>query len=398
MTGTTVDIIGAGMAGLTAALAFARLGWTVRVREQAPELLDVGAGLQLSPNATRILFALGLGDALSSVMHRPGRISLASGQSLQTIAYVPVGDEAERRWGAPYGVIHRADLQGALFAAVQVHENCRVELGAQVGPDDIGDSDADLIVLGDGVWSANRQRLKAAGQPSFTGLVAWRFLVDAADAVSFLDPANVTAFMAPESHLVAYPVKGGSQVNMVAITTGADPGPDWSHATSSENRAQLFERFHRWHPTLRMTMCDAGAMTYWPLYQLSDGAYFDGGKTALIGDAAHAMSPIGGIGINLAVQDAVATANLLWRPLREGTLSSDDLAAVERRREWPTKVTQWLQVQAQNRIIAPTLRSSRPLRAPWILRHLSDIPLLRDIPARAVGLGVRPEHIRSPAA
>ncbi len=117
-----------------------------------------------------------------------------------------------------------------------------------------------------------------------------------------------------------------------------------------------------------------------------------------IGDAAHAMSPIGGIGINLAVQDAVATANLLWRPLKEGTFSSDDLAAVERRREWPTKVTQWLQVQAQNRIIAPTLRSSRPLRAPWILRHLKDIPLVRDIPARTVGLGVRPEHIHSPAA
>ena len=304
MTGTTVDIIGAGMAGLTAALAFARLGWTVRIREQAPELREVGAGLQLSPNATRILFALGLGDALASVMHRPGRISLASGQSLQTIAYVPVGDEAERRWGAPYGVIHRADLQGVLFDAVQADENCTLELASRVSPDDIGDSDADLIVLGDGVWSANRRRLKAAGQPSFTGLVAWRFLVDAADAVSFLDPANVTAFMAPESHLVAYPVKGGSQVNMVAITTGADPGPDWSHATSSENRAQLFERFHRWHPTLRTTMRDAETMTYWPLYQLSDGAYFDGGRTALIGDAAHAMGPFAAQGAAMAIEDA----------------------------------------------------------------------------------------------
>lgn len=117
-----------------------------------------------------------------------------------------------------------------------------------------------------------------------------------------------------------------------------------------------------------------------------------------IGDAAHAMSPIGGIGINLAIQDAVAAANLLWRPLRDRTISRDDLAAVEHRREWPTKVTQWLQVQAQNRIIAPTLSSSRPLRAPWILRHLQDIPVLRDLPARLVGLGIRPEHIHSPVA
>lgn len=117
-----------------------------------------------------------------------------------------------------------------------------------------------------------------------------------------------------------------------------------------------------------------------------------------IGDAAHAMSPIGGVGINLAIQDAVAAANQLWKPLKERTLSLDDLAAVEHRREWPTKVTQWLQVQAQNRIIAPTLRSSRPLKAPWILRHLKDIPLLRDLPTRIVGLGVRPEHIHSPEA
>lgn len=117
-----------------------------------------------------------------------------------------------------------------------------------------------------------------------------------------------------------------------------------------------------------------------------------------IGDAAHAMSPIGGIGINLAVQDAVATANRLWRPLKNETLATEDLAAVQRRRQWPAKVTQFLQVQAQNRIIAPTLRSQRPLEAPWIIRNLSRIPLFRELPARLIGLGVRPEHIRSPQA
>jgi len=304
MTGTTVDIIGAGMAGLTAALAFSRKGWSVRVREQAQELREVGAGLQLSPNATRILLSLGLGEALQTVMHVPGRIALASGQSLRTVAYVPAGEEAQKRWGAPYGVIHRAQLQDVLFQAVAADPNCAIELDARVSPSEIGDSEADLIVLADGVWSANRSRLKSAGVPSFTGLVAWRFLVDSRDVSAFLDPENVTAFMAPDSHLVAYPVKGGSEITMVATTSGDDPGPDWSYATSTENRAQLFERFRRWNPSLRESMREAEKVTYWPLYQLSDGAYFDGGRTALIGDAAHAMAPFAAQGAAMAIEDA----------------------------------------------------------------------------------------------
>lgn len=304
MTGKTVDIIGAGMAGLTAALAFSRKGWTVRLREQTAELREVGAGLQLSPNATRILLALGLGEGLAPSLHKPGRIALASGLSLNTIAYVPAGAEAERRWQAPYGVIHRADLQNALFEAVGEYPNITVELGVRTEPADIGDSDADLVVIADGVWSANRSRLKHAGTPSFTGLVAWRMLVDADIAASYIDPLNVTAFMGPESHLVAYPVKEGTRINMVAITTGEDPGRNWSYATSTDNRATLFERFSRWHPTLRTTMREAEEITYWPLYQMSDGAYFDGGKTVLVGDAAHAMVPFAAQGAAMAIEDA----------------------------------------------------------------------------------------------
>ncbi|MAY63125.1 MAG: salicylate hydroxylase [Rhizobiales bacterium] len=304
MTGKTVDIIGAGIAGLTAALAFSRLGWTVRLREQAAELREVGAGLQLSPNATRILLALGLGERLAPSLHKPGRIALASGISLDTIAYVPAGAEAEKRWKAPYGVIHRADLQTVLFEAAEETQEISVELGCRTEPGDIGDSDADLVVIADGVWSANRSRLKHAGSPSFTGLVAWRLLVDADVAASYIDPLNVTAFMGPESHLVAYPVKGGTKVNMVAITSGEDPGRDWSYATSTGNRARLFERFSRWHPALRTAMRDAEEITYWPLYQMSDGAYFDGGKTVLIGDAAHAMAPFAAQGAAMAIEDA----------------------------------------------------------------------------------------------
>lgn len=117
-----------------------------------------------------------------------------------------------------------------------------------------------------------------------------------------------------------------------------------------------------------------------------------------IGDAAHAMSPVGGVGINLAIQDAVATANILWKPLKEGTLTTFDLARVQHRRTLPTRVTQRLQVLAQNRFAQPVLLSTKPLEVPWALRLFGRTPLLQRIPARIVGVGIRPEHVQSPAA
>jgi 2-polyprenyl-6-methoxyphenol hydroxylase-like FAD-dependent oxidoreductase len=117
-----------------------------------------------------------------------------------------------------------------------------------------------------------------------------------------------------------------------------------------------------------------------------------------IGDAAHAMSPVGGIGINLALQDAVAASNLLAAPLLERRLTNDDLAGVQRRRELPTRVTQWLQVQVQKRVIAPVLGGAAPKRLPLALRLLRRYAFLRRLPARLIGIGVRPEHVKTSAA
>jgi 2-polyprenyl-6-methoxyphenol hydroxylase-like FAD-dependent oxidoreductase len=115
-----------------------------------------------------------------------------------------------------------------------------------------------------------------------------------------------------------------------------------------------------------------------------------------IGDAAHAMSPIGGVGINLAVQDAVAAANILAEPLRHGRLSSAHLRAVQQRRMFPTRATQWLQVTIQNRVIRRVLASRTAPVPPWPLRLLDRCPRLQRIPARLVGVGFRPEHVRMP--
>src|SRR5438067_2658648 len=115
-----------------------------------------------------------------------------------------------------------------------------------------------------------------------------------------------------------------------------------------------------------------------------------------IGDAAHAMSPVGGVGINLAIQDAVATANILARPLAENYVSLSHLQKVQWRREFPTRVTQWAQVQVQERILSTVLISQQTVRAPWFLRLFKKFPVLRRIPARLIGIGVRPEHVKTP--
>jgi len=113
-----------------------------------------------------------------------------------------------------------------------------------------------------------------------------------------------------------------------------------------------------------------------------------------IGDAAHAMSPIGGVGINLAIQDAVAAANILCSKLRQGTPSIDDLEAVQRRRTFPTRATQRMQLVAQNNVIRRVLGATKPLSLPWFLKLFRRFPYLRRFPARVVGIGFRPEHIR----
>jgi 2-polyprenyl-6-methoxyphenol hydroxylase-like FAD-dependent oxidoreductase len=112
-----------------------------------------------------------------------------------------------------------------------------------------------------------------------------------------------------------------------------------------------------------------------------------------IGDAAHAMSPVGGVGINLAIQDAVATSNILGPSLKDGPVEVEQLALVQSRREWPTRMTQGLQVLLQNRMIDPILNSKGPVSAPWIIRWLAQWPLFRRLPARLIGIGFRPEHV-----
>jgi salicylate hydroxylase len=315
LTVRNILIIGAGMGGLTTALSFARAGHEVHLVEQAPALSEVGAGLQVSPNASRILIGLGLGEALQRAMVHPHEIVLASGGSLRKITHVPCGAFAAERWGAPYGVMHRADLQTLLLDAVNAQPNCHLHLGQRISSTGIGElanrlglPRPDLVVGADGVWSEIRTLIKGAPSPRFSGQVAWRFKVPTDVARPVLNPASVTAFLGPRTHLVAYPLEKGKTVNMVAITRGNDPGQTWAQREQPDRRQDLLAAFSGWHRDLIAILRQAPEMTRWPLYELPDGPWHDGANTIVIGDAAHAMTPFAAQGAAMAIEDGYELA------------------------------------------------------------------------------------------
>jgi salicylate hydroxylase len=323
-----VAIAGAGIAGLTAALAFAKLGFSVTVFERAPKLEETGAGLQLSPNATRLLQRLDVTESLGAAAVHPHALTLRKAESLRPIARMPLGKEAERRWGAPYLVAHRADLQKALLERVFDHGG--IELVTGIGIDGFtfeGNSVRPvaagpiagafrLLVGADGVWSSLRGRLARHSRETFSGYVAWRALVDDArlntcGLADAFDRSEVTALLDPFFHLVAYPVRGGSAVNLVVVTRGRELAQRWTNAMAADGLADTME----WaHPALAQ-LARAAEWRAWPIFTAPDGPWTHPGGIALIGDAAHAMTPFAAQGAAMAIEDAVTLAALVARPV-----------------------------------------------------------------------------------
>ncbi len=323
-----VAIVGAGIAGLTAALSFARHGIESDIYEKAEALTEVGAGLQISPNASRILQELGLLDALASLWLEPEAVRLVSGRSLREIAAVPSGSFARARWGAPYGTLHRATLQGVLLRAVQGNPLCHLHFGTGFdasAPDTLwlgSGRNPDLIVGADGVWSKVRGAVTGSGKPQFSGNIAWRFVVDEADAPAILDRSSVTAYLGAAAHLVCYPLKEASAFNFVAICAGGGVGHDWSHQASAAQRTLLSRHFSGWHPDLVNLLHRQVDPTVWPLYEVGAGRWHNNRDTVLIGDAAHAMMPFAAQGAAMAIEDAFELAGAAARrPVGEALIA-----------------------------------------------------------------------------
>lgn len=312
-------IIGAGIAGLTAALALARRGISSDIFEQAPELAEVGAGLQISPNASRVLAELGVLEGLTSLWLEPQSIRLISGSSLRELAAVPAGSFARNRWGAPYGVLHRKTLQKALLDAVSAIPLCQLHLGTRFESDlPQGRRPADVIIGADGAWSRLRQVIPGAPAPQFSGNVAFRFTIPETEAPGFLDRTSVSALLGSSAHMVCYPLNEIGGFNMVAITAGNIAPQAWQGEPTQAQQELLQSRFRRWHPAIAGLLGRHSDITFWPLFEAKPGKWQDSKKTVLIGDAAHAMMPFAAQGAAMAIEDAFELAAFLaTRPVSE---------------------------------------------------------------------------------
>jgi salicylate hydroxylase len=342
----TVIIAGAGIGGLTAALALARNGFRALVLEQAERLEETGAGIQLSPNATRILIGLGLADRLQGHVVAATAIRVLGGRSGREIVRIPLGAGAAQRYGAPYWVIHRGDLQAALSDAAVQDLNIVLRLGMSMedfathphgvtisarGATGLWTEHGHAVIAADGLWSAARARIASRTPPRFAGRTAWRALVPAAQlAPQFREPL-VHLWLGHDAHLVHYPVKGGRFVNVVVITADDWSGPGWSEPAS---RIDLLARLssRRWAPQAHSVFRAPDAWLKWALYETEPLASFAHGAAALLGDAAHAMLPFLAQGAAMAIEDAAVAAQCLARMPDDPAAAWESYSAIRRRR------------------------------------------------------------------
>jgi salicylate hydroxylase len=316
----TVIVAGAGIAGLTAALALARQGFRVTVLEKTGRLDEVGAGLQLSPNATRILINLGLRAALAARAVAPEAISVRAASHGGEIVRIPLGPAAERD-GAPYWVMHRADLQAALCAAAEREPSIELRLGSPC-TDATPDRDGVRVIAGgetlaatalvgaDGVHSDLRGRLFPDIRPHDAGIVAWRGTAALGRIDGTLPTRETRLWLGGGLHMVAYPISAGDAVNIVAFTPGTWRSADWSAPGEAAELVGILDA-HGWGREARGFVAAATSWTRWALATVDSRRIGTRGPIALIGDAAHAMLPFAAQGAGMAIEDAAVLAHQL---------------------------------------------------------------------------------------
>ena len=319
-------IAGAGIGGLCAALCLARAGWRASLYEKAKVLEETGAGLQLSPNASSVLRRLGVLERLAPFALRPDAIRIRRALDGATLALMPLGG-AEARWGAPYLVVHRADLQRALLDAIAHEEGIALQTGAAVagfasGQEGVAVDIAqgavrlkvagDCLIGADGLRSFVRQRLHT-GRLKFSGRTAWRATVDAALVPAAMRRNETTLWLGRKAHLVHYPLRGGTTVNVVAIVD-EDFRPGGEEFWSSPGEPGILEaRFSRWDASARDLLRAAPGWRKWPLADRPPIASLVSGRVALAGDAAHPMLPFLAQGAAQTIEDADVLGAVLAR-------------------------------------------------------------------------------------
>lgn len=320
-TNRPVLIAGGGIGGLTAAIALDRKAIDAQILERSTFSEESGAGIQLGPNATRILRRLGVLDALEPQTFRPEAVWLFDGRNGKKLATVPLGAFAETRYGAPYITAHRADLHEALRT---VASDCaHVSLSPEFTVADVRDEDGvtvtdsngetrhgSLLVGADGLWSTVRGWVTPGMAPSFTGATAFRSLVPRDALPEPFSAPIVGLWLGPRSHLVHYPVRGGEAVNVVAVTEQGEREEGWNRSAEKET---VLGNFARWNDAPFGLLDVAPSWRAWSLFGLPALPHWSRGAAVLLGDAAHPVLPYLAQGAGLAIEDAAELASILCR-------------------------------------------------------------------------------------
>jgi salicylate hydroxylase len=310
-------IVGGGIGGLTAAVALARNGMSATLLERSVFADETGAGIQLGPNATRVLAGLGVLDAVEAVAFKPDVLRLFDGATGDTLASVPLGSVAEERYGAPYLTFHRADLHAALLStckglgAIDLRDGFEVTEVESIADGVIATGadgmqvEGSSLIAADGIWSSLRDHIEPHAGLRFSGATAWRALLPRDQVPAPFDAPGVGLWLGPRAHIVHYPVRGGKDVNIVAVVEGGSAKQGW---TLRAEPGVLLPAFHRWASPAQALLESVENWRCWSLFRLKPLHRWTNGRVALLGDAAHPVLPYLAQGAALAIEDAAALA------------------------------------------------------------------------------------------
>ena len=336
-------IIGAGLGGLTAAMALLDKGFDVTVLEQASQLKEIGAGVQLSANATGVLYRLGLGEALEKIAAEPLGKRVRLWSTGQTWPLFDLGAISREQYGYPYFTLHRAHLHQVLADGVLQRQPDAIRLGVKVTGHQrhedgrvtvftaSGDNfEADLVIGADGVHSQTRAALFGADAPRYSGIMAWRGVIKAADLPEHMRTPYGTNWVGPGAHVIQYPLRNNELVNFV----GAVEGNGWEVESWSEQgtHEDCLRDFAGWHEDVQ-TLIKAIDIPYkWALMVRDPMPVWSRGNVTLLGDACHPTLPFLAQGAAMALEDGYVLARALdkYRDAPQTALAKYEAARQER--------------------------------------------------------------------